>query len=640
MCGICGMVHQDGQPVDPDLLRRMNDRLTHRGPDSDGVFLRGPVGMAMRRLAIIDLSGGDQPIFNEDGSLAVVFNGEIYNYRAIRAALQRYGHRFATDSDTEVLVHAYEQWGDALLLWLNGMFAFALWDAPRRRLLIARDRMGEKPLYWHHNAAHGLIWGSEAKAVLAAPWVSRQVDPVALHHYLTFQYTPDPLTMYANLHQLPAAHKLVLEADQAPVVTRWWQLAFEPKWQISDEEAIAEARTLLSAAVERQLVSEVPLGAFLSGGIDSSLIVALMAERTREPVRTFSIGFDERHFSETHYARQVAERYGTEHHEFIFRPADLVRVIEGVASAVDEPFADPAALPLYELARQTRRHVTVALSGDGGDETLAGYRRYVLDGWLRPYAALPSWLTQRVVPAAAALIPEPWWLPEDRNPITGLKRLGQFSSVTQKASLVRWGSYFSHAEKLALYNADWQAALLEFDSAAWLAAAYDGARATSLLDRTLAADHVTYLSGDLLPKTDRMTMAHSLEARAPFLDAAWVEWTARLPARFKVRGQRTKWLLKAAFSDKLPPAIAARGKQGFGVPVSYWLRNELRGWASERLLHNRALDEWLRPEAVRALFAAHVAGKVNSGKQLWALLMLSVWAEQQVGARDDASART
>lgn len=631
MCGICGLLYSEGQgPVERGLLERMNGSILHRGPDSAGYFLAGPVGMAMRRLAIIDLSGGEQPIFNEDGSIAIVFNGEIYNFGALRAELERYGHRFATGSDTEVIVHAYEQWGDGLLPRLNGMFAFAIWDARQRRLLIARDRMGEKPLYWH-SSPRGLVWGSEAKAVLTAPWVERRLDPVALHHYLTLQYTPDPLTIYAGINQLPAAHKLVVEDGRAPSVERWWQLNFEPKWELSDDEAVEQARALLTAAVERQLMSEVPLGAFLSGGIDSSIIVALMAERTKTAVRTFSIGFAERHFSETHYARQVAERYGTEHHEFIFRPADLTRVIEGVAAAVDEPFADPAALPLYELARQTRQHVTVALSGDGGDETLAGYRRYALDGLLRPYAALPGWLTQKAVPAAAALVPEVWWLPEDRNPITGLKRLGQFSATTHKASLVRWGSYFSHAEKLALYSPSLRADLERIDSAAWLAGAYDDAQAASLLDRTLAADHVTYLAGDLLPKTDRMTMAHSIEARAPFLDAEWVEWTARLPARFKVRGRRTKWLVTAAFGEKLPPSIAGRGKQGFSVPVGYWLRNELRDWAAERLLHNSSLVEWLRPEGVQALFDEHSSGRVNHGKKLWALLMLGVWTEQRLG---------
>ncbi|MBP1467312.1 asparagine synthase (glutamine-hydrolyzing) [Candidatus Chloroploca sp. M-50] len=629
MCGICGILHRDPQrPVAPELLQRLNATMTHRGPDSDGFFFQANLGMAMRRLAIIDLNGGTQPIFNEDGSVAVVLNGEIYNFQQLRAELRTFGHRFATRSDTEVLVHAYEQWGDAMLPRINGMFAFALWDGPRRRLLLARDRMGEKPLYWH-DSAHGLVWGSEAKVLLAAPWIERRLDPLALHHYLTLQYTPDPLTIYAGIQQLPAAHKLVVEAGQPLQVERWWQLNFEPKWHLSEGEAIEQARTLLSAAVERQLVSDVPLGAFLSGGIDSSIIVALMAERTSTPVRTFSIGFVERHFSETPFARQVAERYATNHYEFIFRPTDLVRVIEGVAAAVDEPFADPAALPLYELAHQTRRHVTVALSGDGGDETLAGYRRYILDGWLQPYSALPAVVTQRLVPAFTNLLPEPWWLPEDRNPITGLKRLGQFSATTPKASLIRWGAYFNHAEKLELYQTEWQAHLASCDSAALLAASYDSALAHSLLDRTLAADHATYLAGDLLPKTDRTTMAASLEARAPFLDAEWVTWTARLPTHYKIRGNQGKWLLKAAFSDKLPPAIAARGKQGFGVPVSYWLRNELRNWAGERLFSG-VLDAWLRPPVVRNLFEEHCAGRVNHGKKLWALVMLAVWGEGQI----------
>lgn len=627
MCGICGIFHSNHKrPVDRGLLERMNARIVHRGPDSDGFFVAANVGMAMRRLAIIDLSGGSQPIFNEDRSIAIVFNGEIYNYRELRAELEISGHRFATDSDTETIVHAYEQWGDAMLPRLNGMFAFSIWDARRRRLLISRDRMGEKPLYWHHSA-EGLVWGSEAKALLTVPWIERRINPLALHHYLTLQYTPDPLTIYEGIAQLPAAHKLVVEDGGSPRVEPWWCLEFDPKLRISDAEAIEQARVLLSAAVERQLVAEVPLGAFLSGGIDSSIIVALMAERKAEAIRTFSIGFDERHFSETRYARMVAERYHTDHYEFIFRPGDLIRVIEGVAASVDEPFADPAALPLYELARQTRNHVTVALSGDGGDETLAGYRRYVLDGWLRPYTALPRWITQGIVPAAVALAPEPAWLPEDRNPIAGLKRLSQFSAVTHKASLVRWGSYFTHAEKLVLYREPLREALAMADTADWLAQAYDQSRATSLLDSTLAADHVTYLSGDLLPKTDRTTMAHSLEARAPFLDRDWVEWTARLPERFKVRGRSTKWLLKAAFGDKLPPEILARGKQGFSVPVGSWLRHELRDWVAERLIANRALESWFEPAAIKALFDEHCDGRVNHGKKLWALVMLGVWAQ-------------
>jgi asparagine synthase (glutamine-hydrolysing) len=627
MCGIVGIMHASGQAVDPALLDSMCQSIYHRGPDEEGKRLAGPRAMGMRRLAIIDLAGGQQPIGNEDGSIEVVFNGEIYNFRELRAELELFGHRFATNCDTEVIVHAYEQWGDDALLRFNGMFAFALWDANPERLLIARDRMGKKPVYWHHSA-HGLAWGSEAKSLLLLPWVKRDVNALALHHYLTLQYTPDPLTIYQDIHQLPAAHKLVVERHGTPTIERWWQLAFAPKWDLDHADVIDQAQRLLSAAVKRRLISEVPLGAFLSGGIDSSIIVALMAEQLAEPVKTFSIGFEERYYSETQYARQVADRYNTDHHEFVFRPDDLVRVIEGVIAATDEPFADPAALPLYELSRQTRRHVTVALSGDGGDETLAGYRRYALDGLLRPYAALPTWISQRAIPAATGLLPDAGWLPEDRNPITGLKRLGQFSAVTSKASLVRWGSYFGHTEKLNLYADRWRDEFALVETADVIAVAYDAAQATSLLDRTLHADHQTYLAGNLLPKTDRMTMAHGVEARSPFLDAAWVEWTARLPERYKVRGTQTKWLLKAAFSDKLPPAIAARGKQGFGVPVGPWLRNELCGWAHERLIENRELDEWFRPTAVKRLVAEHNAGRVNHGKRLWALVMFALWLDR------------
>jgi asparagine synthase (glutamine-hydrolysing) len=605
----------------------MNERIRHRGPDSDGFYREGPLGMAMRRLAIVDVAGGDQPIASEDGQVVVVFNGEIFNFRELRAELERAGHRFATNSDTEAIVHAYEQWGDAALLRLQGMFAFALWDRRRERLLLARDRLGKKPLYWHHSA-QGLLWGSEAKCLLEAPWVVRRVSPLALHHYLTLQYTPDPLTIFEGLLQLPAAHKLTVERGGAPRVERWWQLSFEPKLRISEAEAVEQARALLGAAVARRLIGEVPLGAFLSGGLDSSAIVALMAERTSAPVKTFSIGFAEPRFSEARYARAVAERYATEHHEFTFRPADLTATIAGVVAACDEPLADPAALPLYELARQARRHVTVALCGDGGDETLAGYARYPLDRLLRPYAALPAWFTQRAVPAAAGLLPDPAWLPEDRSPLAAMRRLGQAAAVTHKASLVRWGSYFGHGEKLALYADHWREALAQVDTAGLVAAAYDEARASGRLDRTLHADHVTYLAGDLLPKTDRMTMAHGLEARAPLLDEEWVEWTARLPGRMKVRGWETKWLLRAAFADRLPPEVARRGKQGFSVPVGRWLRGELRPWAREQLLGEPALAEWFRPAAVAQLLAEHESGRANHGKRLWALLMFALWRER------------
>ncbi len=627
MCGICGYFHPDPQvQAERSLLETMNAALTHRGPDDQGYYFDGSLGMAMRRLAIIDVRGGAQPIANEDGSVVVVYNGEIYNFKELRAELESYGHRFATQTDTEVIVHAYEQWGEEALLRFNGMFAFSLWDGNRKRLLLARDRMGKKPLYWTYSR-HGLLWASEAKSLLTVPWVERHIDPLALHHYLTLQYIPNPLTIYERINQLPAAHLLVLEQEGDPRVQRWWQLNFLPKLPDQPDEISHQGRELLAKAVERRLVSEVPLGAFLSGGIDSSIIVALMAEKSSPAVRTFSIGFDERHFSETDYARQVAERYATDHHEFTFRPEDLAAAVEAVVTAMDEPFADPAAVPLYDLARQARQHVTVALSGDGGDETLAGYRRYALDRLLGFYNILPDWFTQRAVPAALSWLPEPDWIPEDRNPVIGLKRLGQFSATTHKASLVRWGSYFSQREKLELYPNGWHQDIIHIDTAELIAHRYDTAHAQSLLDRTLYADQVTYLAGDLLPKTDRMTMAHSLEARAPFLDAEWVEWTARLPERYKVRGMTTKWLLRTAFTDLLPAEIAAREKQGFSVPVGAWLRHDLRDWARQRLIGNAEFDRWIRPKTVQRLLAEHDQGKANHGKRLWALLMFALWME-------------
>lgn len=628
MCGICGQLVPDrSRTIDREVLRKMNHCLRHRGPDSEGYFVEDHLSLAISRLAIIDVEGGQQPIGNEDGSVVLVFNGEIYNFRELRQELENKGHRISTKSDTEVIVHAYEEWGDDALHHLNGMFAIALWDKPRERLLLARDRMGEKPLYWHYSV-HGLSWASEAKALLAVPWIERRVNALALHHYLTLQYVPDPLTIFEGMNQLPAAHKLVVERGGEPQVSRWWQLEFEPKWQIDDTEAIEKARKLLAAAVERRLISEVPLGAFLSGGIDSSAIVALMAEQSSKPVKTFSIGFEEERYSETRYAREVAARYHTDHHEFVFRAEDLIRVIDESVGAFDEPLADPAALPLLELSRQARQSVTVALCGDGGDETLAGYRRYAIDGLLRSYSALPSWLTQRAVPAMMRLVPEPTWMPEDRNAITGLKRLGQFSATTPKASLVRWGSYFSQEEKLSLYTDLWREKFSRTDTADWIAGAFDEAHASSLLDRTLHADHVTYLSGDLLPKTDRMTMAHSLEARSPFFDVEWLEWTARLPKRFKVRGLTTKWLLKAALGDLLPEDIRSRRKQGFNVPIGMWLRDRLRDWARERLLDNPCLTEWFRPSAVQQLIKEHDSRQFNHGRRLWALLIFSVWLNQ------------
>lgn len=633
MCGICGhLITARGASVDRELLERMNSLIVHRGPDSEGYYLDVQIGLAMRRLSVIDLDTGDQPIFNEDKTVVVVYNGEIYNFPTLKDELLSLGHTFRTKTDTEVIVHAYEQWGDDALQRFNGMFAIALWDASRERLLLARDCMGQKPLYWHYSN-QGLLWGSSLACISAAPWVGKDVDPLALHHYLTLQYVPDPQSILKDVFRLPPAHKLVIENKRPPVVSRWWKLEFLPKTRQDQGEIFDEGRRILSSAVKRCLISDVPLGIFLSGGIDSSLITALANEHAKKPLETFSIVFKETSFSESYYSRLIAEEFQTKHHEFLFQPEDLTTLVEDVVTSFGEPIADPAALPLYALARETRKHVTVALSGDGGDETMAGYQRYALDKLLRPYALLPDWITQQTLPRLLSFLPEASWIPEDQNPILGLKRLSQFASTSEKASLVRWGSYFSHKDKLTLYQDELRNQLAKIYTEDGLASVFDEAEAGSLLDRTLYVDHQTYLAGDLLPKTDRMTMAHSLEARAPFLDNEWVEWTAKLPEKYKIRGLGTKWLLKRAFTDMLPKSVYSRRKKGFSIPVGHWIKNELHSWTEELLLQNDILTQWFSRKRINDLLREHDSGRINHGKRLWALIVLSVWSKHYQQSR-------
>ncbi len=625
MCGICGYYHRGAQTPDQNLLEQMNSTLIHRGPDSEGYFVDPPVGLAMRRLAVIDLKSGAQPMFNEDKTVVTVFNGEIYNFQDLRADLQKRGHVFSTSSDTEVIVHGYEEWGDEMLERFNAMFALALWDGKNKRLLLARDHMGQKPLLWHESH-QGLFWASEAKALLKVPSVSREIRPEAVHHYLTLQYVPDPLHIYRDLQKLPAAHKLVIE-NNTRKISRWWKLRFIPKLSLSQQDAETELREKAARVVKRCMISDVPLGLFLSGGIDSSVLASIMAESGR--LKTYSIGFEEPGYSEAPFARIAARHFGTEHQEFTFTSANLLSTLECLGDVWDEPLADPACLPLYELARQARSSVTVAITGDGGDETMAGYQRYLLDSYLAPYAKLPPIITQRMVPWLLHKIPEFSYLPEDRNPITGLKRLAQFAATTSKASIVRWGSYFSEAEKMRLYNSEWQTLLRPILSENLIAAAYDSALADTALDRTLGADQDTYLAGDLLPKTDLMTMASSLEARAPFLDRKWVEWTAQLPPAFKVRGFETKYLLRKAFSRDLPQPLVSRGKQGFSLPLGVWFRGILKPWLYDLLMDKPILGGALNSAEVKRLIQVQQEGRRNVAKKLWALAVLALWERRQ-----------
>ncbi len=625
MCGICGIVSSLELPAESsDRVRAMSQALRHRGPDDHGIYTDSAAALAIRRLSIIDVAGGHEPIANEVFCVWVVFNGEIYNYRELRSDLESRGHRFRTRSDSEVIVHAYEEYGTECPARLAGMFAFAIWDSTRHRLFAARDRLGQKPFYYAR-CGERLCFGSELKALLTLPDLPREIDDVALHHYLSLQYVPEPWSIYRDIRKLPAAHWLAFE-DGRLRLGRYWSLDFEPKLVLDEQQAGEELRRLLEQAVRRRLMSEVPLGAFLSGGLDSSIVVGLMAKHSSTPVKTFSIGFTFESLNELPHARKVAEHWHTEHHELVVTPERFDDLLPRLVDAFDEPFADSSAFQTYYLARETRRHVTVALNGDGGDECFAGYPRYWLDRYVRPYAALPGWLTQRLAPALFDLLPEPEQEVIEANWVLGLKRLAQVARISPKASILRWGSYFDEAMKSKLYSPELGTRLEGVDSAELLAADFDGARAESFLDRTLSVDLRSYLCGDILAKTDRMTMAHSLEGRSPFLDHELLEFVARLPARFKLRGRRGKVLLRDSFSEMLPPGIERRPKRGFAPPIESWLRHELRPAVHDLLLGPEAkLADLFSRRRMNDIVGEHETGKRDHGRRIWALLMLEGW---------------
>ncbi len=629
MCGIAGIVDLRGRAVDPGLLSRVNSRLVHRGPDAEGFRLSGAVGLSHRRLAIIDLAGGAQPMPNEDGSVWVTFNGEIYNFRELRPELEHRGHRFATTSDTEVILHAYEQYGEGCPSYLRGMFAFGLWDERRRRLFLARDRVGKKPLYYTE-ASGQFIFASELHALLAHPGVSREVDLDALDAYLTFGYIPAPRTAFRCLYKLPPAHSLTLDLNndgdgiRDQKVSRYWSLDYLPKLDIDEEEAAERLLAELTEAVRIRMIADVPLGALLSGGIDSSLVVALMSRLSDRPVKTFSIGFHEKDFDELPYARLVADQYGTEHHELVVRP-NALDVLPTLVRHYGEPFADSSSIPSYYVSRLTREHVTVALNGDGGDESFAGYERYYADGLADAYCKLPLPLRAGVIEPLAALIPNS--LPR-RHRLRQAKRFLEAAAQPSARRYLRWVSYFTPGQKGDLYTPAFRQALASREPGDWLVGLYDSARRDGLdrLDAVLATDVASYLPNDLLVKMDIATMACSLEARSPILDHRVMEFASRLPTRMKLRGTTTKFLLRQVARKLLPAANLDRRKMGFGLPVGDWMRGELRPWVDDVLLSPRALARGhFRPDAVRALVHEHGVGSQDHSYRLWALLWLELW---------------
>lgn len=626
MCGITGILHhRDHQAVSLEELKKSCDSMVHRGPDDEGFFIDGNIGLGMRRLKIIDLIGGHQPISNEDGRFWVVFNGEIYNYQALRAELENKGHKFATHSDTETIVHAYEEFGPACAHKLNGMFAFAIWDRTEQKLVLVRDRLGVKPLYYYTDDRL-LAFGSELKAILSFPQVPRHIDLEALDTFLTFEYVPAPLSIFRGIRKLPAGHFLTLQKGKTKV-TRYWDLpGTEP---IDDQAGIDEELCgLLRDSVRLRLISDVPLGAFLSGGIDSSAIVAFMAEIMDRPVKTFSIGFEDESYNELGYARRVAEHFGTDHHELTIKP-DVVGLVQDLVHHLDEPFADVSIFPTFLVSRLARQHVTVVLSGDGGDELFGGYDWYVADKLDGYYHNLPRRIRNSCVPHVMRRIAP---TAKKKGAVNKLKRFVEGTLLPASLQHYRWSMYAWGESKDALYAENVKPLMRTFDASARFKAYLYRDDKVDRLRQQQAADIKTYLPDDILVKVDRMSMANSLEARTPFLDYRLVEFAYRLSSCLKLRGLQTKYVLRRCLAGKLPPFVLERKKEGFSIPMKNWLNGELRSLMLDVLSESRIRRRgYFDPAYVRRLIDEHREGTHNHGHLLWALIVFELWHERYLG---------
>lgn len=642
MCGICGAAWTDpSRSLSDRDLDAMVARLVHRGPDDNGTYRDAHAALGFRRLSIVDLAGGHQPLGNEDGTIHVVFNGEIYNFPALRHRLEAKGHTLRTAGDTEVLVHLYEDEGPGMFRLLRGMFALAIWDAPRRKLVLGRDRLGQKPLLYRLNSGQ-ITFASELKALLTLPEsvFPRRLDPLAVDRYLTYGYIPHPRTILEGVYKLPPAHAAVWHEGRF-MLERYW----EPDWNLEvdrpPEEDAERLRTTLDEAVREQMVADVPLGAFLSGGIDSTIIVGLMQRASARPVKTFSIGFDDPSFDETHYAALAAQQIGTEHHAFVVEPKAW-ETLPALAEQFDEPFADSSALPTWYVSRETRKHVTVALTGDAGDELFAGYDRYRALAVSIFFDRLPpapkAWLGGPVARALPASV-------RAKTRLRRVRRLLEGMADAPEIRYLRWMTLFDEESRAGLYTEAFvdrlAAAGLSLpaeavDPASDLMRALEAAPKRDPVSRAMIADLLTYLPGDLLFKVDMASMAHSLECRGPFLDHRVVELALAMPLRRKLRlrAGRSKVVLKDAFADLLPPAIRTRAKMGFGVPIDRWFRQELKDELRSVLLDPRATARgFFRPEAVKSLIDEHVASQRDHAYRLWGLLMLELWCRRHLDRR-------
>ena len=644
MCGICGVVNLNYPRADPEWVRRMCRVLAHRGPDDEGMvfFKRNQcievkypftssldghdveVALGHRRLSIIDLSeAGHQPMCNEDETIWIVLNGEIYNFRELRLELEKNGHLFKSKSDTETVLHAYEQWGTKCLNHLRGMFAFAIWDLKLQRLFMARDRLGKKPLvYFCQNGRFG--FASEIKALLQVPGIEKEVNGSALHRYLTYQYVPSQDTIFEGIKKLPPAHYLLFDRLGNLKIERYWRLKFSSRNQAFTDvqELMDRIRAELEESVKLRLISDVPLGAFLSGGIDSSLIVGIMAKLGGQPVKTFSIGFEEKEFDELSYARMVSNHFATEHHEFIVKP-NAIDILPKLVWHYNEPFADSSAIPTYYVANVTKDFVKVVLTGDAGDENFAGYPRYLRSKWVASFTRIPEKLRRDLLPYFLRIFSALRWKEKTLN------RLADFMeslSTDQRENYVEQIKIFSPKEKESIYTDDFRKQVEENNPLNFLLTKFQESGTEDLLEQLLYVDMNSYLPEDLLVKMDIATMANSLEARVPFLDHKFVELVGEIPAHLKLRGTESKFILKKAFKDFLPEAILKRRKMGFGVPLSKWFRNELKEYIYAILLDDKTLSRgYFKREGIERLLNDHIGLRYDHSSRIWALLFLEVW---------------
>ncbi len=619
MCGICGVLHKDRhQPVEQTAIRRMCDAIIHRGPDDEGYHVAGPVGLGMRRLSIIDLETGAQPMYNEDHSCVIVFNGEIYNHQEIRHQLEARGHRFRTHSDTEAIVHAYEEYGDACPEYLNGMFAFAIWDERRQRLFLARDRLGIKPLYYSVESAR-LVFGSELKSLLQICDMSKSIDGKALDNFLTFEYIPAPLTIFEQIRKLPPAHTLSYEQGTIRL-QRYWSLRYQRSSE-SEEKLAERLRELLYDAVKIRLMSDVPLGAFLSGGLDSSSIVAMM-RRATDSVKTFSIGFDDSTYNELPFARAVANAFHTEHYEEFLDP-DIVSLADRLLRQLDEPFGDFSIFPTYLVSQMARKYVTVVLSGDGGDELLAGYDTYLADRMARQYQLLPAVVRRGMINPAVKRLPP---TRKKKGLINRARRFVEGLQLPPHLQHVRWMIFLQETDKVDLYRSDYRDSLKEHNPYRFIEEKLNEIDSPHPLDQQEYVDITTYLVDNILVKVDRMSMATSLETRVPFLDHRFVEFAATIPAGLRLKNKTTKYLLKTALQDRLPDTILKRGKEGFSIPIKNWMKEELKPMMLDALSEQQIRDTgFFEPRTVQRLIDEHLVGRDNHSHRLWALMVFHVW---------------